>query len=193
MTTTLANRLPRINLANGESMQSAQTVIRKSGQQNASSVVSKSPMRSWERRKSSTVQWRIHIPSCLLSAGHRRDVRGARGSDAAGDPGAARDGRGIGDGVGGAVCDEPAGDLEAPQGAGARGPDIAGAGCAAAAVPARGEAARGGHRMAGEIPPVLGGEFPAIGRPARRDEGQGEETKAVARLPATPRLVKEIP
>src|ERR1017187_6951733 len=46
MTTTLANQLPRINLANGGSMQSAQVVTLKSGQQNASSVDSKSPMHS---------------------------------------------------------------------------------------------------------------------------------------------------
>src|SRR5260370_21916376 len=46
MTTTLANQLPRINLANGGSMQSAQVVTVKCGQQNASSVDSKSPMQS---------------------------------------------------------------------------------------------------------------------------------------------------
>jgi hypothetical protein len=34
MTTTLASQLPRINLANGGSMQSAQVVTLKSGQQN---------------------------------------------------------------------------------------------------------------------------------------------------------------
>jgi hypothetical protein len=34
MTTTLANQLPRINLANGGSMESAQAVTLKSGQQN---------------------------------------------------------------------------------------------------------------------------------------------------------------
>ena len=38
MTTTLANQLPRINSANGGSMQSAQVVTLKSGQQNASSI-----------------------------------------------------------------------------------------------------------------------------------------------------------
>ena len=55
MTTTLANQLPRINLANGGSMQSAQVVTLKSGQQNASPVDSKSPMRSFELRTSSTL------------------------------------------------------------------------------------------------------------------------------------------
>src|SRR3981189_2397217 len=55
MTTTLANQLPRINLANGESMQSAQVAALKSGQQNASSVDSKSPMHSFELRTSSTL------------------------------------------------------------------------------------------------------------------------------------------
>src|SRR6202050_3325499 len=39
--TTLANQLPRINLANGGSRQRAQIVILKSGQQNACSVDSK--------------------------------------------------------------------------------------------------------------------------------------------------------
>src|SRR5258707_8507827 len=55
MTTTLANQLPRINLANGGSMQSAQVVTLKSGQQNASSVASKSPTHSFELRTSSTL------------------------------------------------------------------------------------------------------------------------------------------
>src|ERR1039458_10093786 len=55
MTTTLANQLPRINLANGGSMQSAQVVTLKPGQQNASSVDSKSPMHSFELRTSSTL------------------------------------------------------------------------------------------------------------------------------------------
>src|SRR6267378_831848 len=48
MTTTVSNQLPRINLANGGSMQSAQVVTLKSGQQNASSVDSKSPMHSFD-------------------------------------------------------------------------------------------------------------------------------------------------
>src|SRR5262249_3383714 len=55
MTTTVANQQPRINLANGGSMQSAQVVTLKSGQQNASSVDSKSPMHSFELRTSSTL------------------------------------------------------------------------------------------------------------------------------------------
>src|SRR5260370_26741962 len=55
MTTTVANQLPRINLANGGSMQSAQVVTLKSGQQNASSFDSKSPMQSFELRTSSTL------------------------------------------------------------------------------------------------------------------------------------------
>src|SRR5437899_2480962 len=54
MTTTLANQLPGINLANGGSMQSAQVVTLKSGQQNASSVDSKSPIYSFVLRTSST-------------------------------------------------------------------------------------------------------------------------------------------
>ena len=40
MTPTLANQLPRINLADGGSMQSAQIVTLKSGQQNASPLPS---------------------------------------------------------------------------------------------------------------------------------------------------------
>lgn len=55
MTTTLASQLPRINLAIDRSMQSAQVVTLKSGQQNASSVDSKSPMHSFELRTSSTL------------------------------------------------------------------------------------------------------------------------------------------
>src|SRR5208283_2712379 len=59
MTTTLANQLPRINLANGGWMQSAQGVTLKSGQQNASPVDAKSPMPSFELRTSST------LPRCF--------------------------------------------------------------------------------------------------------------------------------
>src|SRR5258708_13681207 len=55
MKTTLANQLPRINLANGGSMQSAQVVTLKSGQKNASSVDSKSPIHSFKVRTSSTL------------------------------------------------------------------------------------------------------------------------------------------
>jgi hypothetical protein len=50
-----SNQLPRINLANGGSMQRAQVVTLKSGQQNASSVDAKSPMHSFELRTSSTL------------------------------------------------------------------------------------------------------------------------------------------
>ena len=57
---TLANQQRGINLANGGtmingSMQSAQVVTLKSGQQNASSVDSKSPMQSFDLRTSSTL------------------------------------------------------------------------------------------------------------------------------------------
>src|SRR5882724_7131310 len=55
MKATLANQLPRINLANDGSMQSAQVGTLKSGQQNASSVDSKSPMHSFELPTSSTL------------------------------------------------------------------------------------------------------------------------------------------
>jgi hypothetical protein len=69
MKTTLANQLPRINLANGGSMQRAQVVILKSGRQNAPSVDSRSPMHSSELRtssirklnhKSETVRIKLH-------------------------------------------------------------------------------------------------------------------------------------
>src|ERR1700675_1060701 len=73
MTTTLANQLPRINLANGGSMQSAQVVTLKSGQQNASSVDAKSPMLSLELRTSSTLPRCSRVvltsnPDCDLKA-----------------------------------------------------------------------------------------------------------------------------
>ena len=55
MTTTLANQLPRINLANLRPLQGAQVGPLKSGHQNASSVHSKSPMHSLEPRTSSTL------------------------------------------------------------------------------------------------------------------------------------------
>src|SRR2546422_7634140 len=69
MTTTLANQLPRINLANGGSMQSAQVVTLKSGQQNASSVDSKSPMHALELRTSST------LPRCSRVTGNPEVIR----------------------------------------------------------------------------------------------------------------------
>src|SRR5712692_1806560 len=71
--------------------------------------------------------------------------------------------------------DEPARDLQAPAGLGARRPDLARPRRAAAAPPARGQAARRGHPMAGTLPPLLGGQLPAPRRPARRAEDQGEE------------------
>src|SRR5262249_31260061 len=106
----------------------------------------------------------------------QRDVRGPRRPDAAGDPEPPRPGRGVGDGAGQAVPDEPARDLQAPEGPGARGPDFARPGRATAAVPDRGQAARGSPRVAGELPPDLGRQLPATRRAARGDEGRAEET-----------------
>src|ERR1700726_1016790 len=63
MTTTLANQPPRINLANGGSMQSARVVTLTSGQQNASSVDSKSPIHSFELRTSSTLPVALESPA----------------------------------------------------------------------------------------------------------------------------------
>ena len=60
------------------------------------------------------------------------------------------------------------GDFQAPQGPGASRPDFARSRCAAAAVPDRSQAIGGSGRLAGKLPPDMGGEFPAPRCPARR-------------------------
>src|SRR5690606_2535285 len=85
----------------------------------------------------------------------RPHLLGARRSHAAGDLVAARLRRGLGDGARRAVRHEPAGDLEAPQGAGARGPDRARAKGAVAPLPARSGAAEGGDGLAALLPELL--------------------------------------
>src|SRR5690349_11489808 len=94
------------------------------------------------------------------------NLRGARRSDPAGDPCASRFWQGFGDGTGRAFCDDPAGHFETPQGAGAGGPDFAEPRRAKASVPPGSETAPGGYRMAGKLPPVLGGQLRTLGRAA---------------------------
>src|SRR5205814_9751268 len=60
---------------------------------------------------------------------------------------------------------------------GAGGPDFAQPRRAKATVPPGSETATGGYRVAGKLPPVLGGQLRALGRPAGRDENQGNKTK----------------
>src|SRR6266540_2089499 len=114
-----------------------------------------------------------------------QDVRGPGGSHAAGHPGAAGGGRGLGDRAGGAVRDEPARGLQAPEGARAGGADRAGQGAAVAARPARGGPAQGGRRVGRSVPPLLGGELRPAGRvPGRAPgsrKGEGRWAEAVAR------------
>ena len=69
-----------------------------------------------------------------------------------------------------AVRDEPAGDLQAPQGAGAGRPHFPRTRCAAAPAEARSETARRGHEVAGTLPAILGRQLPTPRRSARRDE-----------------------
>src|SRR5205814_441959 len=71
--------------------------------------------------------------------------------------------------------DEPARDLQAPQGAGEGGADLPQPRRPEAAVPDRGRAARRGRPVAGNLPCHLGGQLPAARRPAGRVEGRGQE------------------
>src|SRR6266849_656498 len=114
--------------------------------------------------------------------GSERYICGARGSDPARHPQPARDGPAVGGGAGPAVRHEPAGHLKASQGAGARRPDFARPRRAAAPTTAGGQAARRGHRMAGAVPRVLGGQLLTPRRAARRAEGQAEETEVYKTL-----------
>src|SRR5206468_10084868 len=68
--------------------------------------------------------------------GPRRSVRGARGSDAQGDPQAAGEWRSHGDRAREAVPGKPARDHEAPEGPGAGRIDLPEPGSSAAALPA---------------------------------------------------------
>src|SRR2546428_1148071 len=72
----------------------------------------------------------------------RRDVRGTRGSDPSGDSRQANLGSGLGIGAGRAVRDQPAGDLQASQGARACRPGLAGPRCATTPAQARGQTTR---------------------------------------------------
>src|SRR5438128_6657902 len=104
-----------------------------------------------------------------------RDVRRTRTSRPAVDPRPARVRSGLGDGAGRAVRHEPAGDLQASQGAGARRANFARSRRAAAAPPTRAQAAGGSHQMVGALPPALGRQLPAPRRPARAAQDQGEK------------------
>ena len=75
------------------------------------------------------------------------------------------------------VRDDSAGHLQAPQGAGARRSDLARSRRPATAVPARSEASCRGQRMAGELPPVLGGLVRPSRRAARRTESTTTHTQ----------------
>src|SRR5690349_4513635 len=108
----------------------------------------------------------------------QRDVRGPRRPDAAGDPGAALPGRGAGDRARRTVRDEPAGNLQASEGAGTRGADRARARGAVAAVPAAAAAAEGCGRLARRLPAVLGAEPGSPGRLSEGAAGEGEATWA---------------
>src|SRR2546425_577076 len=80
-------------------------------------------------------------------------------SPAAGDSRATGGGGGLRHRTGRAVRDEPAGGLEASEGARAGGTDRAEPGAAVAARPAGGGAARGGRRVDRGVPAFLGGEL----------------------------------
>src|SRR5688572_7589220 len=107
----------------------------------------------------------------------RRHVLRARRSHAASDPRAARRRGGLGQGAGGTLRDQPARDLEAPQGAGTGGADLGWPGRAAAATPDPRPATRRGEPVAGALPAVLGGQLP----PPRRSFGRAEDAGQAAR------------
>src|SRR4029079_14948041 len=71
-----------------------------------------------------------------------------------------------------AVRDEPAGDLEAPQGAGARGSGVAEPRCATAPGPPRSGAAGRRDRLAAVVSTVLGGALLEARHAARRAQGR---------------------
>src|SRR5262249_2371382 len=107
----------------------------------------------------------------------RRDFRGARRSDPARHSRPPGEGRGYSHRAGCSVQDEPAGDFQTPEGAGESQAHLAGSGCAAAAVPHRGQTACRSQRVVGEVPRTLGGQFRATRRPAGRTENREEETQ----------------
>ena len=80
---------------------------------------------------------------------------GARRPDAPGHPGAAGARRDVGDGAGRALRHEPAGHLQAPQGAGAGRADRARARGAMASLPHRAGRPAGGRRLARDLSPAL--------------------------------------
>src|SRR2546427_10496735 len=110
----------------------------------------------------------------------RRDLCRPRRPDAPSDPGAVGGRRSDGHGAGRAVRHEPAGDLQAPQGSGARRLDHPGPGGAAPAPQARAAATHGGDRLDRAVPQDLGGELQAPRRRARRAESEAEKDRGRA-------------
>src|SRR5437588_386859 len=111
------------------------------------------------------------------------NVRGPRGSHAAGHPREARVRRGLRHRAGRAVRDDHACGLEAPEGARASRADRAEPGAPVAARPARGEPAEGDRRVDRAVPSVLGRELRPTGRvPGRAPgsrKGEGRWAQAV--------------
>src|SRR6266545_605798 len=89
--------------------------------------------------------------------------------------------------AGGAVRDQSAGGLEAPDRAGAGRSGQPAAGCAATAMPAGADAAEGCHGLAAELPRLLGGQLPAARRGAGRAQGDLAGRPAMTGLRVTPR------
>src|SRR6185503_2567839 len=130
-----------------------------------------------------------------------RHLRRPRRSHAAGHPGPAGLGRGLGHGPGPALRHEPARGLQAPQGAGARGAGRARAGRPAPSPPPRRGPPGGGHGVAGGVPPLLGAPLRAPGRRppgdedarrARQEDAQGGSMSNAATLKVAPKDDREI-
>src|SRR4029450_12349394 len=106
-------------------------------------------------------------------------------SDQTRHPRASGEGGGLRDRAGGALRDEPASGLEAPEGAGGSRTRLEGSGASVEARAPAGDPAEGGRRVDRPVPPFLGGalrptgQIPGRGpgtrtqRGARREEGGG--------------------
>src|SRR4029453_8345171 len=108
-------------------------------------------------------------------------------SDPTRHPRASGEGGGLGHRAGRALRDEPAGRLEAPEGAGARRTGLEGSGAAVAARAAPGDPDQGGRRVDRPVPPLLGRALRPTGRvPGRapgtwtkHEEGRGRWAETV--------------
>src|SRR5262245_14903700 len=109
----------------------------------------------------------------------RRHIRCPGGPHTTGNPGSSRERGGVGRGAGGALRDEPARDLEAPQGPRAGGAREPRPRCPAPSAAARAPRPRRGERVARGTPAPLGEALSLARQPPRGaagTEARGNET-----------------